>query len=170
MHRHKRQKERRRTTVIALDGSFLPMNEMDRRDALKALASGRALILDLATWLRVPLQEVRELGDLRAIVYPNARAVSEARLGSGRGTAGILRRDGHACGYCLRKASTVDHVIPRCQGGSSAWSNLVACCLDCNQRKGGRTPDQAGMKLLRPIQSPRQLLYQRFQEMVSGVA
>lgn len=170
MHTRTRQKERRKATVIALDGSFLPMNEMNRRDALKALASGRALVLDLKTWARVSLHLIPELGALRAIVYPHARAVSEHRLGLGRGTAGILRRDGHRCGYCAGRASTVDHVIPRCQGGSSAWSNLVAACLDCNQRKGGRTPEQAGMKLERSIQSPRQLLYQRFQELIEGAA
>ncbi|HJW34191.1 MAG TPA: HNH endonuclease [Holophagaceae bacterium] len=142
------------------------MNELDRRSALKALASGRALILDLSTWLRVPLHLAPELGTLRAIVYPHARAVSEARLGQGRGTQGVLRRDQHVCGYCLGKASTVDHVIPRCQGGGSTWFNLVAACLRCNQLKGGRTPEQAGMSLLRTIRGPRQELFEKFQALV----
>jgi hypothetical protein len=61
--------------------------------------------------------------------------------------SGILRRDNYTCAYCGRTAKTIDHVKPRCQGGLSTWENTVAACLDCNARKGGRTPAQAGMKL-----------------------
>jgi 5-methylcytosine-specific restriction endonuclease McrA len=45
---------------------------------------------------------------------------------------------------------TLDHVIPRSRAGETAWENLVACCHRCNNRKGNRTPEEAGMKLLRP--------------------
>ena len=62
----------------------------------------------------------------------------------------VLRRDRHTCAYCSRPADTVDHVVPRCQGGLSTWSNTVAACRPCNSRKGGRTPAQAGM----PLRSP----------------
>ena len=61
---------------------------------------------------------------------------------------GVLRRDHYICGYCSRSAQTVDHVIPRCNGGESVWENVIAACWTCNQRKAGRTPKQAGMKLL----------------------
>lgn len=62
---------------------------------------------------------------------------------------GVLARDKHTCAYCGRTASTVDHVIPRCQpGGVSTWENLVAACVPCNSRKKGRTPKQAGMRLM----------------------
>jgi 5-methylcytosine-specific restriction endonuclease McrA len=44
---------------------------------------------------------------------------------------------------------TLDHVIPRSRAGESAWENLVACCHYCNNHKGSRTPEEAGMKLLR---------------------
>ncbi|MAT40219.1 MAG: HNH endonuclease [Ectothiorhodospiraceae bacterium] len=62
----------------------------------------------------------------------------------------ILRRDGHRCQYCstTRAPITVDHVKPKCQGGPDTWENLVAACIRCNNRKGNRTPEQAGMKLL----------------------
>jgi len=43
----------------------------------------------------------------------------------------------------------MDHVIPRSRGGASTWENLVACCIPCNNRKGNRTPEEAGMKLHR---------------------
>lgn len=60
---------------------------------------------------------------------------------------GVLARDGHTCGYCGKQAKTIDHIVPRCQSGESTWLNTVASCLDCNSRKGGRTPEQAGMVL-----------------------
>ena len=37
---------------------------------------------------------------------------------------------------------TIDHIVPRSQGGEHKWSNLVAACPSCNHRKGGRTIDQ----------------------------
>jgi 5-methylcytosine-specific restriction endonuclease McrA len=48
---------------------------------------------------------------------------------------------------------TLDHVIPRAQGGESRWNNCVLACLDCNKRKADRTPEQAKMRLKRkPVQ------------------
>jgi 5-methylcytosine-specific restriction endonuclease McrA len=62
-------------------------------------------------------------------------------------------RDRYTCQYCQRGGSaahlTLDHVIPRSRGGESSWENLVACCHQCNNRKGNRTPDEAGMRLAR---------------------
>ena len=64
----------------------------------------------------------------------------------------ILERDAYICQYCGGKAEHVDHVVPRCYGGSNNKSNLVAACQECNQRKSGRTPEQAGMRLrFRPV-------------------
>lgn len=65
----------------------------------------------------------------------------------------VLVRDGFVCQYCGREFAacelTVDHIIPKVQGGSNLWTNVVACCKTCNMRKGGRTPRQAGMQLVR---------------------
>jgi len=61
--------------------------------------------------------------------------------------AGVLARDGHRCGYCNGVATTIDHVIPRSRGGKNSWLDTVAACGDCNQRKGDRTPAEAGMVL-----------------------
>jgi len=156
-------KNHRFQTVLALDCNFMPMVEMSRRKALKALATGRAHALDLKTWSRLGLQDVTSQV-FHAVVFAKAKAVSEAKLVLGRGTGSILRRDGHRCQYvgCSRRATTVDHVIPRCQGGPSSWGNLVACCRECNMLKGGRTPKQAGMELKVGIRSQRGLLMARF--------
>jgi 5-methylcytosine-specific restriction endonuclease McrA len=72
----------------------------------------------------------------------------------------IFARDGSKCQYCGRKFATqdlsLDHVLPRSQGGKSTWDNIVCCCIKCNVKKGGRTPEQAHMKLLsKPIKPKR---------------
>ncbi len=60
---------------------------------------------------------------------------------------GVLRRDGHRCGYCGKAATTIDHVLPRSRGGADSWENLVACCLRCNNVKGDRTPQEMTWEL-----------------------
>ena len=66
----------------------------------------------------------------------------------------IFARDSSTCQFCGVRFPTselsLDHVMPRSQGGKSTWENLVCCCVRCNARKGGRTPRGAGMKLVRP--------------------
>ncbi len=63
----------------------------------------------------------------------------------------IFERDGFRCAYCGKKFKrellTFDHVVPKGQGGKTLWTNLVCACQPCNQKKGGRTPEEAGMKL-----------------------
>lgn len=61
---------------------------------------------------------------------------------------GVFIRDGHRCAYCgSAKAMTIDHVLPRSRGGEWSWLNCVAACEPCNNRKGNRTPKEAGMPL-----------------------
>jgi len=71
----------------------------------------------------------------------------------------LFARDENRCQYCGKRFSTkelsLDHVIPRSMGGKSAWENVVCACVRCNVRKGGRTPDQAHMTLIRRPVKPR---------------
>ncbi len=71
----------------------------------------------------------------------------------------IYARDGNQCQYCGGSFSTreltLDHVIPRVQNGTNSWDNLVCSCVACNARKGGRTPAQAHMKLIRTPLRPK---------------
>ena len=71
----------------------------------------------------------------------------------------IYLRDGNTCQYCGRELPrtdlNLDHVVPRAQGGRTTWENVVCCCIDCNLSKGARTPDQAGIKLLKQPVRPR---------------
>ena len=75
----------------------------------------------------------------------------------------LYRRDKHTCQYCGEKKIndelSLDHVIPKCQGGMTNWENIVVACIDCNSKKAGRTPKQAGMRLLREPKRPISNLY-----------
>ena len=85
----------------------------------------------------------------RYVNVPYARSVPLNRRA-------IFLRDGHRCQYCGDHAENVDHVIPKVQGGMHRWENVVAACRRCNTRKGGRTPQQAGLRLRRqPVRPGR---------------
>jgi len=71
----------------------------------------------------------------------------------------LFARDHNQCQYCGKRFPTaelsLDHVIPRSQGGLTTWDNIVCACVDCNVRKGGRTPRQANMTLVRKPEKPK---------------
>lgn len=71
----------------------------------------------------------------------------------------IFERDRNTCQYCGRtfdrKDLNLDHVIPRERGGPTSWENIVCSCVECNTRKGNRTPQEAGMRLIRKPKRPK---------------
>jgi len=71
----------------------------------------------------------------------------------------LFARDGNHCQYCGRSFPTselsLDHVVPRSRGGDTTWENIVCACVACNVKKGGRTPQEAHMKLIRPPVKPK---------------
>ena len=74
----------------------------------------------------------------------------------------VMRRDGQQCQYCgCRDRLTIDHVVPKSRGGRDVWENLVAACVPCNNRKGSRTPDEAGLALMRKPFRPSYVMYIR---------
>src|SRR5437773_4773905 len=71
----------------------------------------------------------------------------------------IYARDGSRCQYCGKKYPStelsLDHVVPKSQGGKSSWDNIVCCCVRCNVKKGGRTPEQAHLHLITKPHKPK---------------
>lgn len=135
--------------VLVLNATYEPVNVCAVRRAIILILNGVALAEEESAAfvhsasLAMPVPSVIRLLEFRRIPY-QARALSRKN---------ILIRDRHTCQFCgdVLPASdlTLDHVIPRSQGGKSTWENLVASCHACNNRKGDRTVEAAGMKLLR---------------------
>ena len=73
----------------------------------------------------------------------------------------IYARDKNKCQYCgkqfLSEELTYDHIIPKSRGGKTKWDNIVTCCIPCNRKKGGRTPVEATMRLIRKPSRPKWL-------------
>jgi 5-methylcytosine-specific restriction endonuclease McrA len=65
----------------------------------------------------------------------------------------VFVRDGFTCQYCGQMKApgelNLDHVLPRSRGGATTWENIVTSCYTCNQKKAGRTPEEASMKIAR---------------------
>lgn len=89
------------------------------------------------------------------------RALRHARKGVKFSRENVYARDDGRCQYCQRRVArheaTYDHVVPRAQGGKTTWTNIAIACVPCNQRKGGKTPEQAGMKLRCDPVKPKKL-------------
>lgn len=87
--------------------------------------------------------------------------VASSKKGMKFSRVNVFTRDGFRCQYCgekkMMRQLNYDHVLPRRQGGITNWENIVTCCYPCNTRKGGRTPEQAGMTLLRKPAKPHSL-------------
>ena len=140
--------------ALVINASYEPIHVCTARRALKLVFKGVAVVEEVSPFtvrssrLDVAIPSVVRLPRYRRMPRID-RAVSRR---------GIILRDRSTCQYCgavLPASSlTMDHVTPRSRGGPSTWENLVACCFRCNNRKGDRTPGEAGMKLAR---QPRQI-------------
>ena len=151
-------------SVIAVDRNYVPMMEVARRKAIRAVSTGRAMVLNPANLDR----HLDLAGVIALIIFPYAKACAESKLLMGRLDRRVMKRDHYLCQYegCHNRADTIDHIVPLCQGGRTTWQNLVACCLVCNQTKGGRTPEQAGMQLKRVPLGPRAHMFKRLEEII----
>jgi 5-methylcytosine-specific restriction endonuclease McrA len=133
------------TPALVLNASFEPIAICTAKRALKMWAKGIARI-----------EETYERMFYRSMYLPSVVRLSFYRRVPIRkhtvSRRNILFRDRHTCQYCavrlVAAKLTLDHVVPRSRGGQSSWENLVACCYACNNRKGDRTPEEAGMELL----------------------
>lgn len=144
--------------TLVLDHTWAPVTRVSWQRAITLLFMGKIAV--------VSEYEDREIKSVTfAIKMPSVVRFLRAIRGRKRAVKfsreNILLRDNFKCGYCARKLTreetTYDHVVPRAHGGQTTWENIVAACVSCNQKKGGRTPDQAGMHLrVQPVK-PKKL-------------
>jgi 5-methylcytosine-specific restriction endonuclease McrA len=141
--------ERLHRPVLVLNSSYEPINVCAARRALVLVLKGVAAAEEHASsHVHSARQAMRVPSVIRLLEY--RRIPHQTRALSRKN---ILMRDRYTCQYCLRTLNsgelTLDHVMPRSRAGETTWENLVACCHHCNNRKGNRTPEEAGMRLTR---------------------
>lgn len=158
--------------VLVLNRSFAPVSITSIKRAVCLVFKGLAKIVDeqyqlydFNSWssLSAAFQDDRINMTDRAIRVPRVILLQfydrlpQRRVRLTR--ENIYLRDHSTCQYCARRFArselNLDHVVPISQGGQTTWQNIVCSCIACNHRKGGRTPEKAGMRLLsRPAEPP----------------
>lgn len=159
------------SNVLVLNKSFLPVQITTVRRAFCLLYGGIAKAVnaqyetfDYESWRRLSIELNDETIGLidriikvpRVILLIAYDRVPKRRVRFSRHN--IFSRDKNTCQYCGKKFSpselNFDHIIPRSQGGTSTWENVVCSCHQCNRKKGGKTPEQARMKLIMQPKKP----------------
>ncbi len=167
------------TKVLVLNKLYMAIRVISARRAFRLLVSEHAEVIhvDAGQYLSYDFESWTEVSELQRQFEPEQHDwvrtvrfdVAVPRvirlLGYDRlprqvvklNRRNLFARDRHRCQYCGKGVPTtelsIDHVKPRSQGGGDTWTNLVSACVACNARKGGRTPEQANMKLIcKPVQ------------------
>jgi len=159
------------TKVLILNRSYLPIHVTSVRRAFALLYQGIARVVneqyqtfDFESWsdLSVSVRDEsvglvnRVIRVPRVILLVSYDRVPKRQVRFSR--YNIYARDKSTCQYCGRKLPrhelNLDHVIPSSRGGTSTWENVVCSCQECNRRKGGKTPQEAGMVLFRKPHKP----------------
>jgi 5-methylcytosine-specific restriction endonuclease McrA len=145
--------------VLVLNASCEPINVCTVRRATVLLLKERAEILEHGRWsLHAESVTIPRPVVIRLVTYVNIPRDAHSRKITRRA---IFARDRWTCQYCGRERGklTIDHVIPRCKGGSSSWDNIVTSCAPCNRRKGDRLPRQAAMHPRRRPKVPNPTIF-----------
>lgn len=138
--------------VLVLNASFEVLSFITWERAVTHLVTGVARVLDSD-----PDTVIRSAGGMEipypvSIIMVNYVHVDWSRTSVQEELAAksaILSRDGFMCMYCGEAGSTIDHIIPQSRGGENTWYNLTCACQQCNSLKADRTPEEAGMSLIR---------------------
>jgi len=160
------------SSVLVLNRSYLPIHVTSVRRAFSLLYQGIARAVDeqyqtfdFDGWRQLAVaRDMDAIGTAGGLIRVPRVIVLIAfdRLPSRHvrfSRINLMARDNFRCQYCggrpSRSELNLDHVVPRSLGGHSTWENVVTSCVDCNRRKGGRTPKQAQMALRRQPVRPR---------------
>lgn len=151
--------------VLLLNGStWEPLSVITVQRAINMLLGGKAIAVEMTGQY---LHTVRTRFEVPSVVALKSY-VNVPRRKSHWSRKGVLVRDDYTCVYCgiklgaqlkgkvlSKRDFTIDHIIPRCQGGKDTWSNTACACARCNHRKGNRLHNVAGMRLLWEPKTPR---------------
>lgn len=137
-------------SVLLLNATYEPLYVVSLRRAVALMVQEKAHLVEASErMLRSPSLTIPE----PAVIRLRGRVTVAWRRTLPLTRGAILVRDGYTCQYCGQALPagrlTIDHVLPQSRGGGWSWGNLVAACPACNAAKGNRTPEEAGMALLR---------------------
>ena len=144
--------------VLLLNQNYEPLTVCSARRAVVLLFSGKAEMIETADSIKIrtvdnsySLPSVVRLWKYRKVPFKKIMLTRK----------NIIMRDNNTCQYCgtTKGPMTVDHVIPKTMNGGEAWTNLVCACSKCNNKKGDRTPESVGMKLLRRPTRPSYITF-----------
>lgn len=134
-------------SVLLLNASYEPMRVISWQRAVTLFFLGKVEVVEeYDDEIRAVSLVLRAPAVVRLLQYVRVGRKSPPLCRSN-----VLARDNFECQYCAvrltTREATLDHVVPRSQGGRTTWENVVCCCIACNRRKGGRTPKEARMAL-----------------------
>jgi 5-methylcytosine-specific restriction endonuclease McrA len=143
--------------TLVLDSGYQPIDQVHWKQAIRLIVLEKVEVLE--TYADKIVRSVS-----RVFQIPSVIRLLE-KVGRRRGVRfsreNVFMRDKGRCQYCGKHCAkdefTYDHVKPRKLGGTTRWENIVVCCFACNQRKGGRTLQEAGMRLLAEPVRPKSL-------------
>jgi 5-methylcytosine-specific restriction endonuclease McrA len=139
--------------VLVLNQSFEPLNICRVRRAIVLLYRGKAEMLENGSGFIQSANHSFPVPSVIRLAYLIKRPRPQPKLTR----IEVFSRDRYTCQYCGKESRqlTLDHVIPRYRGGKHIWENVVSACVACNRHKAGRTPNEAGMRLIRQPSLPR---------------
>jgi 5-methylcytosine-specific restriction endonuclease McrA len=147
------------TNVLILNQNYEPLTVCSVEKAVVMMYLGKAEMIESqrgkyvrSVTKRFPVPSIVRLGLYIRVPY---RVILSRK--------NVLRRDNYRCQYCglSGQSLTIDHVVPKSKQGEDTWENLVAACVQCNNRKGDRTPEDARMALLRKPMRPNHVFFIR---------
>jgi hypothetical protein len=164
----KHKKKQTFSGVLYLNKNFMPFQVVSKVHAIKAVASGRAVAINPQS-----LRTIEDAGkdpvvlrSLQLVLFDREIQTGPRRLKTKNLYESVLERDNYTCVYCGKEGLTIDHVVPRAQGGLTTSKNCVTACKSCNSKKADRTPEEAGMPFLYKPKTINELLFDRFKEIM----
>jgi 5-methylcytosine-specific restriction endonuclease McrA len=145
--------------TLVLSNTYVPLGRVSWFRAFNMVWNGRAEVLEV--YADKCIGSFSQTFPMPSVIRFVRKVTGYFRRGIRFNRRNVWTRDKGNCQYCGRHVSqrefTFDHVVPLSQGGKTVWENIVVACVTCNQKKQGRTPKQAGMRLLSEPQKPKSL-------------
>ncbi len=145
--------------ILQIDVSGMPQKFIEIEDAINHYSTGK-VVFELGSPLityhggfnNITQQESQITANSIIAIRGEKSRPNNLKTTPNLTNHSLFERDRYLCAFCgdnfNKKELSREHIVPLCQHGQDTWSNVVTACISCNSKKGGRTLDQARMKLL----------------------